>query len=359
MTGHRMIGVVERFGLLILLAAVVVFFSFSPETPQFGTSANFTNILGAEAVLGIVAIATVIPLITGHFDLSVGPVAGLSSLLVAGLMAESSAPLAIAMAAGVGSGLVVGAVNGFIVARLGINSIVTTLGTTAIVSGFVLLYSKGQTFSSGISQSLLDFGTGTWLGLPRSFLVLALVALIAWYVLEHTPVGRSLYAAGASPRAAELVGLRVRSMVHTSFIASGAIAGVAGVILVAVQGSANPQIGPGLLLPAITAVFLGATAIRPGHYNVAGTIVAVFFLAFTINGLTHLGVAIWVEDMFNGVALLAAVIIATFSTRVGDRMAAARGRSSAEFSQGADPGGGPADEELENQDSGAGRASST
>lgn len=347
MDSHRVVDILERYGLLFLLAAMTIFFTLNPETPQFSTSANITNILGLEAVLGIVAIATVIPLITGHFDLSVGPVAGLSSLLVAGLMAESSTPLMFAIAAGVGSGFMVGTVNGFIVARLGINSIVATLGMTAIVGGLVLLYSGGQTFSSGISQSLLDFGTGTWLGLPRSFVVLALVALTAWYLLEHTPVGRSLYAVGASPRAAELVGLRVTNMVHASFIASGVIAGFAGVILVAVQGSANAQIGPGLLLPAITAVFLGATTIRPGHYNVAGTIIAVFFLAFTVNGLTLLGVAIWVEDVFNGVALLTAVTIATFSTRIRDRMAPVWKDSSAGPARAVDPGSDAEPEHVE------------
>jgi ribose transport system permease protein len=143
--------------------------------------------------------------------------------------------------------------------------------------------------------------------------VLVGVALVAWYVLEHTPPGRNLYAVGVSPRAAELVGIPVPRYTFVSFVAAGFFAGIGGVLMVAVNGGANPLIGPDLMLPAIAAVFLGATAIKPGRYNVAGTFVAVYFVAVSVNGLTLLGADTWVSDLFNGAALLIAVSIAVWS----------------------------------------------
>jgi len=303
----------ERYGLLMLLAAVIVFFTVDPKTPQFHQINNIRNILGGESVLGIIAIATVIPLVAGHFDLSIGPAAGASSLVTAGLMSKSGWSLGPAVVAAIMTCVLIGMVNGFLVARLSINSIIATLGMSSLISAFVQWYSQGQTISTGISQSLLNIGSALWLGIPRTFFFLVAVALVAWYVLEHTPSGRNLYAVGESPRAAELVGIPVRRYTFASFVAAGVFAGIGGVLMVAVNGGANPLIGPDLMLPAIAAVFLGATAIKPGRYNVAGTFAAVYFLAVSVNGLTLLGADTWVSDLFNGAALLIAVSIAVWS----------------------------------------------
>lgn len=305
----------ERYGLVILLGAVVVFFALNANTPQFDSSANIDNILANESLLGIVVIATVIPLVAGQIDLSVGPAAGLSSLLCAGMMSKSGLPLVPAASVGIATGLVIGLVNGLLVAKAHINSIVTTLGTSSIIGAMVLAYSGGVSIVSDISPRLTDLGAGEWLGLPRPFFFLLATALIVWYVLEHTPPGKNLYAAGSSPRAAELVGLGVPRLVLGSFVAAGAIAGAAGVLLVAVQGAGNPEIGTNFTLPAIAAAFLGATAIRPGRYNVGGSVTAVFFLAISVNGLTLWGAASWVSDVFNGVALIVGVGIAVYSGR--------------------------------------------
>jgi ribose transport system permease protein len=209
----------------------------------------------------------------------------------------------------------VGIVNGLLVARAEVNSIVTTLGTSSIIGAIVVWYSNGISISTGISSTLIDIGTGKWIGIPKPFFFLVGIAVLVWYVLEHTPLGRYLYSVGSSPRAAELVGLSVRRLVMGSFIASGTIAGAAGLLFVATQGSANPQIGANFTLPAVAAAFLGATCIKTGRYNVWGTFTAVFFLAVMVDGLTLWGVAGWVSDFFNGVALITAVAITTYSGR--------------------------------------------
>ncbi|RFA08539.1 hypothetical protein B7R54_04340 [Subtercola boreus] len=306
----------ERFGLVGLLVVLIVFFSLNPATPQFATVLNFTNILSNESVLGILVIATVIPLVANEIDLSLGPVAGLGSILCSGLMSKAGWPLWAAVAAAIIAGLLVGCINGLLVARFKINSIIATLGTSSIIAAVVLAYSNGLSIVTGISPALIDLGSGNWLGLPKTFWFFAAAAFIAYYFLEQLPRGKDLRAIGASPTAAKLVGINVSRLTIQSFIVAGTIAGGAGVLLVAIQGAGNPQIGANYTLPAIAAAFLGATAIQPGRYNVWGSITAVFFLAVSINGLTLWGAPPWVNDAFNGVALIVGVGLAVYAGKL-------------------------------------------
>lgn len=307
--------VMERYGLLVLFALVVAFFALSGETPLFTSTANVRNVLSNQSVLGIIAIGSVIPLAAGQIDLSVGPTAGLCSVGAAGLMSKSDQPLVVAALGGLAVGAAVGLLNGILVARLGINSIIATLGTTSIIAAVVQWYTSGLALTTGISPDLVTIGLGTWLGIPRPFYFLLGAAVMVWYLLEYTPLGRYVYAAGTNPKAAELVGIDVNKLVLGSFVSAGVLAGVAGVLLVAVQSGGNPQIGPTFTLPALAAAFLGATTIKPGRYNIPGALAAVFFLAFSVNGLTLWGAKPWVSDLFNGVALIVAVGVAVYSGR--------------------------------------------
>jgi ribose transport system permease protein len=120
-----------------------------------------------------------------------------------------------------------------------------------------------------------------------------------------------MYGIGANARAAVLVGIRVERMVFWTFVASGALSGVAAIVLLANTGTADPGIGPGYTLPALTACFLGATAIRPGTFNVLGTVVGLLLVGVSVNGLVLAGAAGWVNPVFNGSALLLALLTAT------------------------------------------------
>jgi ribose transport system permease protein len=303
----------ERYALLILGVAIFVFFCLDSATPQFSSSANLNNILASQAALGILVIATMIPLVAGHIDLSVGPAAGLCSLLCAGMMSKAGMPLVPAALIAIAGGIAIGVVNGTLVSGIGINSIVVTLGTSSIIGALVLWYSSGSSIVTGISTNLTDIGKEKILGIPEPFWILLVIIVIAYYVLEQTPFGRYLYSVGSSPRAAELVGLPVRKLTFVSFLCSGGLAGFTGVLLVAVQGSGNPLLGPTFTLPALAGVFLGATAITPGRYNVLGGILAIFLLAISVNGLTLMGAEPFVNELFNGVALLVGVGVSVYS----------------------------------------------
>jgi ribose transport system permease protein len=309
-------SLLERFGLLLLLVLVVVYFSLSSATSDtFPTAENFDIIVGNQSVLAIAALATIIPLVCGQFDLSVGAVLGASSVLTAALLADVHVPLVLAITCGIAAGAFIGLVNGLLVAKLGINSLIATLAIATVLAGVSQAYHDGTPTVTGIPASLTTFGSGQTLGLPTTLFLLLAIALLVSYTLEQTPFGRKLRSVGSSVESARLVGLPVDRLVLTSFVLSGALAGAAGVLQLARSGSGDPQVGPNFTLPAIAAAFLGATVIRPGRFNVPGTLVAIFFLAALVSGLTLSGTAGWVQDVVNGAGLIAGLAISTLVAR--------------------------------------------
>jgi ribose transport system permease protein len=221
----------------------------------------------------------------------------------------------LAILLGIGLGALVGVVNALIITRAGVSAVITTLGMATIIEGVVNQKSKGLAIVANIPSSVVSFGSQNWLGIPRTAYALALAAVLVYYALTHTPVGRQLYALGANQEGARLVGLRTKLLLGSTFVAAGALAGAAGVLQVARAGGADPRIGPSLTLPALAAAFLSAAAIKPGRFNVAGTLVAIFFLATLNNGLNLAGAASYVSSYINGAALILGVGLAAFLGR--------------------------------------------
>lgn len=307
----------ERYALVGLLAIVVVAMSLA-EPDLYPTAANFRATMASQAVLAVCALATLVPLVAGQFDLSSGAVLGACAVCTASLLGND-VPLVLAVPISVGVGAAIGLANGLLVTRLSINPLIVTLGTASLVRGVLDRYAGGKVLIEGIPASVTRYGSALpehlWLGLPRIVFLMAVTALVVWYVLEHTPFGRSLAAVGASPAAARLVGVRVERRVVAAFVVGGGLAGVAGVLQLAYAGQGNPAVGPNFTLPALAAVFLGASAIRPGRSNVGGTVVAIYFLAATISGLNFLGLGRGVEPLFNGFALLTGVGLSSLLAR--------------------------------------------
>lgn len=315
-TRPSLVGFAERYALIVLLVALFVLFALLPSTGDaFLTAANLKALVGNQSVVALVALASIVPLIAGEIDLSAASITGLSGLTAAGLASQNGWGVPAIMVAGLVIGAVTGLLNGYLVAHVGVGSIVVTLAMSTVILAVVTWYSGGQTIVSGIPQGLLDLGAGDWFGVPRTVYYVVLVSLALYYFLQQTPRGRHLYFIGANSTAAELVGLSVRRYTMGSFVMSGVLAATAGLLQVAVSGSASPQVGPGFILPALAAAFLGATALSPGRFNVWGTIVAVMFVAVMVNGLTLLGAADWIQPLVNGVSLLVAVVIATVAGR--------------------------------------------
>jgi ribose transport system permease protein len=301
--------IAENYSLpLILLIMVIVFSVMAPGT--FATVANLKTILSSNSVVAILAIGALFPLVVGEFDLSVGANLGLSLILCTGLSSQFNINGVVAIAIAIAGSTLVGVVNGLLVARAGIDAFVTTLGMGSLITGAVVWYSKGGTFSTNIPAVLTNLGSDTVLGIPAAVIILAVLVALAYYVMESTPLGRYLYAVGGSKDASRLSGLNVSRMTIVAFIVSGLLAGIAGVLQAGQLGSGNPSVGPSYLLPAFAAVFLGATSFRRGTFNVPGTVVASFTLAVGVNGLVAVGAPFYIEPIFTGGALLTAALAA-------------------------------------------------
>jgi ribose transport system permease protein len=305
----------ERFGLLILLVAVVIVFSVvRPGT--FATLSNAQTIMSSQSVLAVTALALMIPLIAGRFDISVGANLGLSAIVAAAAMSRFGLPVWLAVVLGVLCGGLVGLFNGVLVSFLGINSIITTLGTATVIAGSIQAYTGGIPISSHISSDLTDLSIVRLAGIPALFVVMIVIAAVVWFLIQQAKIGRQWVAVGSNEQAAGLVGLAVRRILCSSFVVGGLLAGFAGVMSVASYGSGNPQVGGiPFILPALAAVFLGVTAIQPGSYNVIGTLIALFFLSVVVSGLTLSGAQPWVTDVLNGSAVIVAVGLSAYFRR--------------------------------------------
>jgi ribose transport system permease protein len=302
----RAFELLNRYSLpLILLGLLALFSVWLPDT--FFTADNFKTIANEQTVVLLLALAVVAPLIVGEFDLSIGYVLGLSQALVIGFMAKSglgaelSIPLVLIICG------LVGLLNGLLVVRLQIHALIVTLATGSILTGVVFGYTDGEVLFEGVPAGFTTLAREQLLGIPLPVFYLAAVVIAFELLLTRTVTGRRLYATGGNRNAARLSGIATNRLVLGSFVASGVLAGLGGILIAARLGSAQPGLGANLILPAFAAAFLGATTIRPGRFNVLGTVVAVYVLAVPIAGLQQLGVASWFEYVFNGLALVIAV----------------------------------------------------
>jgi ribose transport system permease protein len=215
-----------------------------------------------------------------------------------------------AMIAALVVGTFVGTFNGVMVAYCGVNSIIGTLGTATIIGGLVTAYTNGVPISEHLSVTLTNLSIDKWLGLPTLFILMLVISVIVWFMLTQMPLGRYLEAVGTNLSAARLTGLRVTRLVFWSFVIGGFFSGVAGILLVGTEGTADPSTASiSTVVPALAAAFLGFTTWQPGRYNVPGTILALFFLGALTSGLALVGAAPWVTDSVNGAVVIVAVAI--------------------------------------------------
>jgi ribose transport system permease protein len=291
-----------------VLIAFIVFFSIAqPDT--FPTAQNARSIVASQSVLAILALAAITTLIVGEFDISIAGNLGFAAVLSAKL-ASGGMPLLPIILLTILAGLAIGAVNAILIVKIGVSSFIATLGMSVILAGMATWVSGGSTIFEGISSSFTDIGTAKIFTVPIVGLYVLVGAFGLWYLFQHTPLGRQMYATGYAREASLLAGIPVRRLIIIAFLMSGAIAAVAGILNTATVGSATPGAGSSFLLPAFAAAFLGATTIQAGRFNVWGTVLGVFLLAVGITGLQLMGVEQFVQDLFDGVALIIAVSLA-------------------------------------------------
>ena len=303
---------VRRISGVYLWLALIVLYSLASS--NFLTATTARTIANEQAVTAIVALGLTVALVAGVFDLSIAGVMGLSNIVVARLMADAGWSPVLAIVVTLTLMALIGVINGLLVVRARIDPFITTLGTNSILLAAIYVTSNNENVL-GIPPGFTKLADNAVFGIPLPMFYVVALALLLWYVLAWTPLGRRLYATGGGREAARLAGVPTDRYIVGAFVCSATVAALAGVLVVATLGTGSTEIGPSYLLPAFAAGFLGATQFVPGRFNVWGTVLAVYLLATGVKGLVILGADVWVPDLFNGLALLIAVGVASTTFR--------------------------------------------
>lgn len=303
------LGFDKYSGLYVWALLILIFSLWIPDL--FLQASTFKQVVSFQTISAIVALGLILPVAAGAFDLTIAGTLTVSVCWVAWSLSNHYGVI-IACGGALLIGVLIGLVNSFVVVKLKVDSFIGTLGMSSVLIAIAYMITDSQqiVLSTQGYAPFFEFAREEILGMPRSVYYAAVLAVIFWWVLEYTPFGRYLYAIGGNPIAARLAGVRVGRITTLAFVISGLTAAFGGIVYLSTIGTATPDSGSGYLLPVFSAVFLGATQIRPGRVNVLGTLVAIFLLATGVTGLQLGGAPGYVTELFNGVALIVAVALA-------------------------------------------------
>ncbi len=313
-TGQKIGRFLPTYGLVILTVGLILLFSIL-LSDTFPTLLNLRSIISDKAIIMLLSLGVMIPMSAGRIDLTVGYGIVLWHILAISLQTMYGVPWIAAVLIVLALGAIMGVLNGLLVEVAKIDSFIATLGTGTVLYALALWHTGGRQIVGVVPREFYGLSTTMIFGLPITGYYVIAIALIMWVIYEYLPVGRYLYAIGASPKAAALNGIPVRKYVMASFVASGLMTALAGVLLAAKLRIGQASVGLEFLLPALVGAFLGSTTIKPGRVNVWGTMIGVIILAVGISGIQQFGGSFWVEPMFNGVTLIVAIGIAGYAQR--------------------------------------------
>ena len=321
---HRYGGVILRtYGIVVafmILVAVV-----ASASPAFLSKTNIFNLFSQWAPAGIMAVAMTYVILTGGFDLSIA--SGYSLCAVTAAAVGRYEDPGIAFIAALGVGLAIGLVNGILVAGASINPFITTVGTGFILNGIALV----TTGNIAYVVNNADFGTlgaGRWHDFPYSGMILIFFLLVGGFVLARTVYGQSIYAVGGNPEASRLSGLRVRTVIGSTYVFSGFCMGVAGIITASQLNSAQANIDPNIVFDVITLVVVGGTSLAGGFGSMWRTAIGLGIIATISNGFNLANVNPFYQDIVKGCIIVGALALDVYARRLARRGAArSRGRS--------------------------------
>jgi ribose transport system permease protein len=246
---------------------ILVFAWLSPRA--FPTVLNFTNVLNQTSLVMIIAGGLTVAVLVGELDLSIGFAASLHGVLVTGLIVANGLPIPLAVTIILAAGALVGLVNGLIVTKMKVNSVIATLGVGTVLTGLSFAYSSGVPIVSGVPEAFLQISLGRWLfGIPNNILLMALVLGGLWVLIERTAIGQEFQAVGGNPAAARLAGIEIDRIKILGFVISGTCAALVGILLASRLGSGTTSAGDSYLLTAFASVFLGSATLRDGRVSI-------------------------------------------------------------------------------------------
>lgn len=287
---------------LILLCLIITF-----VTPSFLTVANITNVFTQVSVNAIIAVGMTFVILTGGIDLSVGSTLAISGAIAASVI-KSTGNVFLAIIAASIVGILVGFVNGFLIAKGKLQAFIATLATMTIFRGLTLVFTNGTPISK-LPESFLNIGNAKLGFIPIPVLITVVVAAISIYVLSQTRFGRYLYALGGNEESAKLSGINTDRIKMLTYVVSGFVSAIAGVIITSRIGSASPNAGTGFELDAIAAVVIGGTSLSGGEGKISGTIIGALIIGILNNGLNLMNVSPFYQSIVKGLVILIAVLL--------------------------------------------------
>ena len=295
----------QRYGLILsflLLCLVLTIFS-----DRFFTVDNMFNILRQSTINGIIAVGMTLVILTAGIDLSVGSILALSSVMAASML-QSGMPVPLAILFGLGIGAACGLTNGLIITRASVPPFVTTLGMMTIARGLALVFTGGKPIT-GLPETFRFIGTGSVGPIPTPIIIAALAFIIGFIMLTRTSLGQFIYAIGNNPVAARYAGISVSLNITLVYVFSGLLSALAGLILIARLGSAQPTAGLGFEFDAIAAVVVGGTSFAGGQGGLGGTLIGVLIIAVLNNGLNLLNISSFYQPVVSGIVIALALLL--------------------------------------------------
>lgn len=301
-----LVEILRKWALVIVIFVLGIV--FAAISPSFITGNNIMNILRQTSIMGVLAIGLTFVVVAGEMDLSFSSVASLSTILVL-IMSIKGINAGISWIIVIALGIVLGAVNAFVVVKLKIPSMLATIGTQLLFGGVVAWIAQGGTIWTTRFSMLFQIpGRGLLYGvIPFPVIILLVVGIIGVVLLEKTVLGRYFYAVGGNAKAADHAGVNAKRIKVYGYLILGALGGVAGIIISSQFASATPTVGETYLFPAIIAVYLGSIFLKDGVPNLWGTILACIFISELSNGFNLIGLRTWHEDVAQGFIMIIAI----------------------------------------------------
>lgn len=300
-----------------LIALVVLIIGVSTLNENFFTLNNIFNILQQTSVNAIIAVGMTLVILTSGIDLSVGSVFALTGAVAASIIGQEMNPF-IAIVVALALGAFIGFGSGVIIAKGKLQAFIATLVMMLIIRGATQVYTQGSPIGLGMSDYAFMFewiGFGRLLGIPMPVIIMAVVFMIAGYILKFTKLGRHIYAVGGNESATRLSGINVDRVKIIVYMISGLLCAIAAMIEVSRLSSAQPTAGMGYEMDAIAAVVLGGTSMAGGRGKIVGTLIGALILGFLNNGMNLLGVDAYYQMIVKGAVILLAVLIDNKTTR--------------------------------------------
>jgi ribose transport system permease protein len=295
-----------KYGLFVILLAMVVFFTF--RTRHFLTINNFRNILIAVSVIGVISTAMTAAIIGRGPDLTVGSIVAMSGCIIGNLVVMNGYPWFVGMMVAILVGVLIGFLNGIIIVKFELSSLIVTLGMMNVVRGLSFLL-VGGTARFISDYRLLYLGRAKWFGIPLPIIIVLFSFVVFDFILRNTVFGRQVFSSGGNRVAARLAGINVNKNTIILFVLSGFMASISGLMIIGIGGAAMPYVGEAYALDAVTAVLLGGTTLAGGKGSLRMTFLGVLIIGILNNGMTLMNVQTYWQITAKGAFLLLAIIL--------------------------------------------------